>query len=93
MNCSIVHLDKFGQDVYIFIRVFIRKISGQFIAERYVDAFHDRTFVVGISSLKTLYPHVLTTSGIEYSKTLSPYLYAPTRVVCVWVSCVWGPVI
>ena len=50
MNCDIVPLDKFGQDVCIFIRVLIGKISGQFIAQRPVDALHDRTFDVWIST-------------------------------------------
>jgi len=55
MNCGIVFLDKLGQDVYIFIRVLIGEISRQFIAQRSVDALHDRTFDVGISTDMKLY--------------------------------------
>jgi len=50
MNCSIVPLDKFGQDIYISIRVLIGEISLQFFAQSSVDTLHDRTFDVGIST-------------------------------------------
>ena len=55
MNCSIVPLVKFGQDMYIFIRVLVGEISGHFIAQRSVDALHDRAFDVGISTDLKLY--------------------------------------
>jgi len=82
MNCSIVPLDKFGQDTYIFIRVLIGEIYVQFYSSS-VDTLHDCAFDVRISRLETLYPRVLATSEFGYSKTLFPYLYAPTRAVCV----------
>ena len=50
MNGSIVPLNKLGQDVYISIRVLIGEVSVQFIAQSSVDALHDRTFDVGIST-------------------------------------------
>jgi len=55
MNCSIVPLDKFGQDIYIFIRVLIGEISGQFMAQRPVDTLHHCTFDVGIPTDLKLY--------------------------------------
>jgi len=83
INCSIVPLNKFGQDINIFIRVLIGEISVQFIAQRPVDTLHDCTFDVWISTDLKLDPRVLATFEIGYSKTISPYLYAPTRAVCV----------
>ena len=73
------------------IRVLVGEISVQFIAQSSVDTLHDCAFDVGISRLEILYPRVLATSEIGYSKTLCPYLYAPTRAVCVWVLCISGP--
>jgi len=50
MNCSIVPLEKFGQDINIFIRVLIGEVSVQFIAQSSVDTLHNGTFEVGIST-------------------------------------------
>ena len=50
MNDSIVPLNKFGQYIYISIRVLVGEISVQFIAQCSVEALHDRTFDVGIST-------------------------------------------
>ena len=94
MNGSIVPLNKFGQDIYISIRVLIGEISVQFIAQRSVDALHDRTFDVGISNrLETRSPHILATFENAYSETPFPYPYVPTRLVCVKVSYILGTVI
>ena len=41
--------------MYIFIRVLVGEISGHFIAQRSVDALHDRAFDVGISTDLKLY--------------------------------------
>jgi len=50
MNCNIVPLDKFGKDIYIFIRVLIGEISVQCIAQSSVDMLDDCTFDVRIST-------------------------------------------
>jgi len=55
MNCRIVHLNKFWQDIYIFLRVLIGEISVQFIAQSPVDTLHDCAFDVGISTDLKLY--------------------------------------
>lgn len=73
----VVRFDKFVDDGYVPVRIFIGKILVQFIAYP-LRAFDDRALEVGISSLEIEFPRLSTCPESSYLRTSS--LYAPRRV-------------
>jgi hypothetical protein len=47
VNCVIVSLDKFRQNVNIYVSILVREKSVQSISDRIVSMFHDRIFHIG----------------------------------------------
>jgi hypothetical protein len=58
VDCVIVSLDKFRQNVYIPVRIGERKISQTSISDRPVSTIYDRAFHVGISGNFKIYAHI-----------------------------------
>ena len=54
VNCVIVSLDKFRQNVYIAVRIRGRKKFEKSISDRPVNTFHDRTLHIKISAYMKL---------------------------------------
>ena len=86
VNCIVIAPDKFRQYIDVSVRVSVRHVFVQLIANRAMAMFYYRAFHIRVSTDLKLNASFLNISWNFLFINSLPYLYAPKHGVCVLVS-------